>query len=64
MKLRFGALLPLFACLVALGALASPALGATRTFHPRVGNALGLIPPVNSQGNFNSEPSEAGVSTP
>ncbi len=60
MKLRFRALLPLFACL-ALGAAASPALGATRTFHPRVGNALGLIPPVNSQGNFNSEPTEAGV---
>ena len=60
MKLRFRALLPLFACL-ALGAAASPALGATRTFHPRVGNALGLIPPVNSQGNFNTEPTEAGV---
>ncbi|HEV3056223.1 MAG TPA: hypothetical protein VGX45_16290, partial [Solirubrobacteraceae bacterium] len=26
-----------------------------------MGNALGLIPPVNSQGNFNSEPTESGV---
>jgi hypothetical protein len=51
--------LPLFVC-VALGALGSPALAA-RTFHPRVGNALGLIPPVNSQGNFNTEPTENGV---
>jgi hypothetical protein len=58
-KLRSRALLPLFLCL-ALAAVASPALAA-RTFHPRVKNALGLIPPVNSQGNFNTEPSEGGV---
>ena len=60
MSLRSRALLPLFACL-ALGAAASPAWGATRTFHPRVGNALGLVPPVNSQGNFNTVPAEGGV---
>ena len=65
MKLRLrAALLPLCACVV-LGALASPALAAApRTFVPRVGNALGLIPPVNSQGNFNTEPTETGVFTP
>src|ERR1700759_3384026 len=56
---RSRALLPLFVC-VALGAVASPAWAA-RTFHPRVGTALGLIPPVNSQGNFNTEPTENGV---
>jgi len=49
----------LFVCLV-MGLSAPAALGA-RTFHPRVKNALGLIPPVNSQGNFNTEPSENGV---
>jgi hypothetical protein len=57
---RARALLPVCVCLV-VGAAASPAWGATRTFHPRVGNALGLIPPVNSQGNFNTEPTEVGV---
>jgi hypothetical protein len=64
-KLRLrAALLPLCACVV-LGAFASPALAAApRTFVPRVGNALGLIPPVNSQGNFNTEPTETGVFTP
>ena len=44
MKLRSrAALLPLLVCVVAGGALASPAWGAT-TFRPRVGNALGLAP--------------------
>lgn len=57
--LRWRALLPLFVCL-ALGVSAAPAW-ATRTFHPRVRNALGLIPPVNNQGSFNTEPSENGV---
>ena len=56
---RLRALLPLLVCLV-LCALASPALAAP-TFHPRVKNALGLIPPVNGQGNFNTVPSEIGV---
>ena len=30
-------------------------IGRTQ-FRPRMGRALGLIPPVNSQGNFNTEP--------
>ena len=45
--------------------MASPAWGAT-TFRPRVDNALGLIPPVNAEGNFNTaaEPNQAGLLTP
>jgi hypothetical protein len=56
----------LFAALVcaAVCVCAPAALGATK-FHPRYKNALGLIPPVNSQGNFNTqEPNEAGLLTP
>ncbi len=60
--LRSRAVLPVVVCL-ALGAFASTA-AASPTFHPRVRNALGLIPPVNSQGNFNTEPTELGVFTP
>jgi hypothetical protein len=52
--------LTLAAVCLALAALA-PAAAAAGKFRPRVGNALGLIPPVNSQGNFNSEPTESGV---
>ncbi len=40
------------------------AASTSRMFHPRVGHGLGLIPPVNSQGNFNTQTSEAGVLTP
>jgi hypothetical protein len=58
---RGWASLPLAVC-VALCALASTASAST-VFHPRVKNALGLIPPVNSQGNFNTEPSEGSVFT-
>jgi hypothetical protein len=48
------------------GAFASSASGAStsRAFHPRVGHGLGLIPPINSRGNFNTQTSEAGVLTP
>jgi hypothetical protein len=53
----------LLACL-AFGAWAPSAAAATRVFRPRVGHALGLIPPVNSQGNFNTQPTENGVLTP
>ena len=38
------------ACLV-LALSAAPALGKP-VFHPRVRNALGLVPPANSQGRF------------
>ena len=62
MKLRSRALLPLFVCL-ALGALASPAW-ASATFHPRVGNALGLIPQLNGNGQYVAEPTENSVFTP
>ena len=61
MKLRSrAALLPLLVCVVAGGALASPAWGAT-TFRPRVGNALGLAPPVGYHGTV---PSELGAVNP
>ncbi len=56
---RRGVLILAAGCL-ALAAIA-PAASAAPKFRPRVGNALGLIPPVNSQGNFNTEPSENGV---
>ena len=57
-------LLPLFVCLV-LGATASSAL-AKPVFHPRVKNALGLMPTVNSQGVFAPvfDPLASGQLTP
>jgi hypothetical protein len=55
-------LLPVIVCLV-LGASASTALAAP-VFHPRVGNALGLAPPVNKDGEASLEPTELGVFTP
>jgi hypothetical protein len=57
---RVRVLLAALAC-VALGSFAANASATSRVFHPRVGNAMGLIPPVNSQGNFNTEPTENGV---
>jgi hypothetical protein len=45
---------------LALGVSAPAALGAP-TFHPRVGNALGLVPQV---GSHYAEPTEASVLTP
>ena len=39
-------------------------VGASRVFHPRVGHGLGLIPPVNSHGNFDTQPTEEGFLTP
>jgi hypothetical protein len=63
-------LLAALACLAFAGlsssALASAShrlsLGQT-TFHPRIGNALGLIPPVPDQGKRNFEPNEGGIYT-
>ncbi len=61
--MRQRALLAACVC-AAIGLSAPAALGATK-FHPRYRNALGLIPPVNGQGNFNTqEPNEAGLLTP
>src|ERR1700686_2982251 len=56
------ALLPAVVCLM-LGAVV-PAASASTTFHPRVGGALGLIPPVNSQGQFGSQDVATGALTP
>ena len=58
--MRSRVILPVLVC-VAVGMFASTATAASTVFHPRVNNAFGLIPPVNSQGNFNTVPSEAGV---
>jgi hypothetical protein len=59
---RSRALLPAVVCLV-LGVCAPMAAGKTK-FHPRVGGALGLIPPVNSQGQFGSQDIASGALTP
>lgn len=59
---RRRALLPAVVC-IALGAIAPAALGRI-TFHPRVGGALGLIPPVNSQGKFGADDVASGALTP
>ena len=58
---RVRALVPVVVCLV-LG-LSAPAASAAPTFHPRVLNALGLAPPVNSQGNSSLQSTENGVFT-
>lgn len=65
LALRGRVLTMVLVCFI-LGAFASSAWGATgkRVFHPRVRNALGLIPPVNSQGDFNTLPTEEGTLTP
>ncbi len=57
-------LIPL-ACVV-LAALAPSALGATtaQRFHPRVGRALGLNPPLNLKGPIKTLPGEEGQATP
>jgi hypothetical protein len=48
---------------VSLGAFASAAT-AQPTFHPRVGGALGLVPPVNSQGFSVAQDVATGTLTP
>ncbi|MBV8999560.1 MAG: hypothetical protein JO304_10890 [Solirubrobacterales bacterium] len=60
--IRSRALLVVLVCL-ALGAFASTA-AASPTFHPRIRNALGLIPAVNSKGQYVAQPSEGSVFTP
>ena len=41
---------------VALIASNAAGAGSTQVFHPRLGNALGLVPPVGSQGKFTAGP--------
>lgn len=53
--LRYRAVIGTIAVL-ALGTLAASASAQTNVFRPRVGNALGLVPPVNFQGTFASGP--------
>lgn len=55
----------LMAAVVCLGVavFASPA-AAKPAFHPRVGGALGLIPTVNSQGQFGRQDVASGALTP
>jgi hypothetical protein len=59
---RRGAVVGTLLC-VAMGALGSSAAAAThkRLFHPRSGNALGMIPPL---GRHNFETSEDGIYSP
>jgi hypothetical protein len=59
-------MLPTVVVCVILAVCAPGALGATRTqvFHPRVGRALGLIPPVASRGPIRTLPGEEGQATP
>ncbi len=59
---RRRALLPAMVC--ALLAVAVPAASAKTQFHPRVRGALGLIPPVNSQGRFGADDIASGALTP
>lgn len=65
--IRKGTLAMAVAC-IACGVAASSALAAKasahRAFRPRVGNALGLIPPINSEGGHNTQPTEEGTYTP
>lgn len=58
-------LLTALAC-VFLGAFPPSALGArtTQAFHPRLGKALGLIPPINGHGPIKTLPGEEGQATP
>jgi hypothetical protein len=60
--IRRGASLTAVACLISSG-LASSALASSTSsrFRPRIGNALGLVPPV---GKHNLEPSEFGIYAP
>ncbi len=48
---------------VAVGA-ASAQAAKVRPFHPRVGHALGLAPPVNNKGEASTQPTEMGVNIP
>ncbi len=54
--------LPAVVC-VLLGVMAPAAFGKTH-FRPRVGGALGLIPPVNSHGRFGADDVASGALTP
>jgi hypothetical protein len=60
---RGRAALPAAVCIAVFAFAASSALAAP-SFYPRIRNALGLVPPVNSQGQVTLEPSENSVFTP
>ncbi len=64
---RRGALVTTLLCLAftALSSSASASRGTTSTpaFHPRIGNAMGLVPPVPDQGKKGFEPGEGGIFT-
>ena len=53
---------PVAMCLALFGFGSTAA--ASTVFHPRVKNALGLIPPVNSQGQFGAQDVATGALTP
>jgi hypothetical protein len=55
----------LLAALVCFGGLSSSALASPghKAFQPRIGNAMGLVPPVPDQGKKNFEPNESGIYT-
>ena len=59
---QWRALLPAIICLM-LCAVA-PGASANATFHPRVAGALGLMPPVNSQGVFGRQDIASGALIP
>jgi hypothetical protein len=54
----------LAAAMVWLLVLAGPAHGATTTFHARIGPALGIVPPVNREGELIAHDVASGASTP
>jgi hypothetical protein len=56
------ALLSVTACL-AFGVLVPAASGAT-SFHPRIGGALGIVPPVDGQGHLRARDIATGALTP
>ncbi|HTX31360.1 MAG TPA: hypothetical protein VMD09_08235 [Solirubrobacteraceae bacterium] len=58
---RLGLIATAAACLLAL---AGPAQGATSTFRARIGPALGLVPPVNRQGQLIAHDVASGAQTP
>lgn len=62
---RRGALVTTFLCLafVALSSSASASQGQPTTprLQPRIGNALGIVPPVNDEGKTAFEPGEGGI---
>jgi hypothetical protein len=61
LPLRLSLLAITASCLLAL---AGPAHAATTSFHPRIRNALGLVPPANRQGQLIAHDIATGAPTP